>query len=113
MIQEGESPLSFMVVDPQGRQVDVHPVTFDEQGNGLYKMAGGKTWTYPADGLSGMGSIGGKEVRCLTPELQIRAHAGYELSEKDHREIRALHERFGVEPPRGYQTSEAWPELPG
>jgi hypothetical protein len=32
-------------------------------------------------------------------------HSGYELSKKDHDEIRALHDRFGVDPPRGY----SWP----
>ena len=48
--QEGGAPLSFMVVDPEGRQVDVHPVLFDERGDGLYQMDNGQTWTYPADG---------------------------------------------------------------
>lgn len=101
--QESDLPLSFMVVDAAGRQVDVHPVTFDKQGNGLYQMAGGTTWTYPAGGLVGTGSIGGKPVRCLTPALQMRVHAGYELGDKDHEEIRVLNERFGVNPPRGYE----------
>jgi len=103
--QEGEAPLSFMAVDPAGRQVDVHPVAFDEHGNGVYQMTGGATWTYPAEGLVGAGSIGGKPVQCLTPSLQVLVHAGYELAEKDHEEIRVLVERFGVEPPPDY----AWP----
>jgi len=97
--QEGDAPLSFMMVDPDGRQVDVHPVTVDQQGNGLYQMEGGETWTYTAEGLAGTGSRGGKSVRCLTPAFQMRVHAGYELSEKDHEAIRVLRERFGVDPP--------------
>jgi lincosamide nucleotidyltransferase A/C/D/E len=61
--QEGEAPLSFMQVDPRGRQVDVHPVTFDQKGNGLYQMDGGKTWTSPPKGspewdLSAVGECG-------------------------------------------------------
>jgi hypothetical protein len=32
-----------MVVDPEGRQVDIHPVVFDGDGNGLYQMDNGKT----------------------------------------------------------------------
>ncbi len=96
--QEGDAPLSLMVVDAAGRQVDVHPVTFDRVGDGLYQMPGG-TWTYSADGLAGTGSIGGRIVRCLTPQLQMRAHAGYELTERDREEIRLLHERFGGDPP--------------
>ena len=104
-VRDREAPLSFMTVDPDGRQVDVHPVVFDEQGNGLYRMDDGDTWTYPASGLLGTGSIDGRPVRCLTPELQMRVHAGYELERKDHEEIRILHERFGVAPPPGYE----WP----
>jgi lincosamide nucleotidyltransferase A/C/D/E len=103
--QNGDPPLSFMVVDPAGRQVDVHPATFDAHGNGLYLMEDGRTWTYPAEGLAGRGSIGGRPVQCLTPALQMRVHAGYQLGEKDHQEIRLLNERFGVDPPDGYE----WP----
>jgi lincosamide nucleotidyltransferase A/C/D/E len=105
-VRDREAPLSFMTVDDDGRQVDVHPVSFDESGNGLYQMDDGDSWTYPATGLAGTGSIGGTRVRCLTPELQMRVHAGYELEAKDHAGIRILHERFGVGPPPGYE----WPD---
>jgi len=103
--QESEAPLSFMMVDPDGRQVDVHPATFDRHGNGSYQMSGGRTWIYTADGLAGRGSIGGKSVRCLTPEFQMTVHSGYELGKKDRDEVRLLNEKFGVDPPRGYE----WP----
>ena len=36
-----------------------------------------------------------------SPEVQVLVHAGgYELNEKDYRELYLLRERFGVEPPR-------------
>ena len=38
-------------------------------------------------------------MRCLSPEVQVLVHAGYELTEKDYRELFLLRERFGVEPP--------------
>jgi lincosamide nucleotidyltransferase A/C/D/E len=100
--QRRDAPLSFELVTPDGRQVDVHPVTFNERGDGIYQMDNGKTWTYPGEGLAGRGEIGGRRVRCLTPELQMRVHSGYELAAKDHDEVRDLHERFGVDPPEGY-----------
>lgn len=103
--QDGGAPLSFMVVDREGWQVDVHPVTFNEHGDGVYQMENGQTWLYPAEGLAGTGQIGDREVRCLTPALQMRVHAGYELTGKDHDEVRALHDRFGADPPPGYE----WP----
>lgn len=105
--QRREAPLSFEMVDPEGRQVDVHPVSFDESGDGIYQLGEGKTWTYPAAGFAGLGQVAGRKVRCLTPEVQMRVHSGYELAEKDHWEIRALQERFGVEPPPGYRASSS------
>jgi lincosamide nucleotidyltransferase A/C/D/E len=99
----GAPPMSFYMVDSAGRQVDVHPVTFNEQGDGIYKMEIGEEWVYPAAGFAGTGLVLGRQVRCLSPEVQILVHAGYELGDKDHREIRALQEKFGVAPPPGYQ----------
>jgi len=96
----GGAPLSFVLVDPAGRQVDVHPVGFDEsRGGGVYQMDDGREWVYPAAGFAGRGSVVGRPVRCLTPEVQVLVHDGYELEEKDYRELRLLHERFDVELP--------------
>ena len=105
IFQHGEAPLGFELVTPDGHQVDVHPVTFDERGDGIFQMGNGITRTYPAEELAGTGHIAGRQVRCLTPEFQMRVHAGYELSDKDDETVRILQERFGVEPPPGYQPS--------
>ena len=95
----GGAPKSFVLVDEAGRQVDVHPVTFDAEGGGVYQMEVGREWTYPADGFSGRGHVDGRSVRCLSPEVQVLVHAGYELDEKDYRELHLLREQFGVELP--------------
>jgi lincosamide nucleotidyltransferase A/C/D/E len=95
----GAPPKSFVMVDRLGRQVDVHPVTFDINGGGVYQMDDGREWIYPAEGFSGRGSVRKRPVRCLSPEVQVLVHAGYELTEKDYRELYLLRERFGVEPP--------------
>jgi lincosamide nucleotidyltransferase A/C/D/E len=95
----GGAPKSFVLVDASGRQVDVHPVTFDEEGGGVYELDDGQTWVYPAEGFTGRGTVDGAPVRCLSPEVQVRVHAGYELTEKDYRELYLLRRRFGVEPP--------------
>jgi lincosamide nucleotidyltransferase A/C/D/E len=94
----GGAPKSFVLVDEAGRQVDVHPVRFDADGGGIYQMDGGE-WIYPAEGFSGRGRVAGRLVRCLSPEVQVLVHAGYELSEKDYRELFLLRERFGVDLP--------------
>jgi lincosamide nucleotidyltransferase A/C/D/E len=96
----GTPPMSFVLVDAAGRQVDVHPVTFDEeQGGGVYLMCDGRTWVYPATGFEGRGRVNGRPVRCLSPEVQVLVHSGYELSAKDYRELDLLRKRFAVEVP--------------
>ena len=96
---DGAPPVSFVLVDPRGRQVDVHPVTFDAEGGGIYELRQGGQWVYPAQGFSGRGAVAGRPVQCLTPEVQVLVHAGYELTDKDYRELHLLRERFGVELP--------------
>lgn len=113
----GEPPLSFVLVDAAGRQVDVHPVVLDEEGGGVYRMDDGRDWIYPAQGFTGRGRVAGSAVRCLSPEVQVLVHDGYELEEKDFRELRLLHERFGVELPervrdRALTGSESPPARP-
>jgi lincosamide nucleotidyltransferase A/C/D/E len=95
----GAPPKSFVMVDARGRQVDVHPVAFDGEGGGVYEMDDGKEWVYPSQGFTGRGSVDERPVRCLSPEVQVLVHAGYELTDKDYHELYLLHERFGVELP--------------
>jgi hypothetical protein len=82
----GAPPMSFESVDVEGRQVDVHPIADD----GAYRMRDGGVWHYPLPGLRGRGLIGGRAVRCLTAELQVATHAGYELADKDLHDLRLL-----------------------
>lgn len=98
---DGAPPLSFVLVDAEGRQVDLHPVVLDEtRGGGVYRMKGDREWVYPAAGFEGRGRVAGRQVRCLTPEVQVLVHDGYELGEKDYRELCLLHDRFGVRLPK-------------
>ncbi len=76
--------------------VDVHPASFDKQGNGHYTMLNGEVWIYRAAWFAGRGVIDGKPVRCLTAEAQVACHAGYELDEYDLRDMEALHRRFRI-----------------
>jgi len=102
-VAAGAAPLSFVLVDSDGRQVDVHPVTFDEAlGGGVYPMEDGGEWVYPSAGFEGRGTVARRPVRCLSPEVQVLVHDGYELEAKDFRELWLLHERFGVELPAKY-----------
>jgi lincosamide nucleotidyltransferase A/C/D/E len=99
----GGAPKSFVLVDPRGRQVDVHPIVFvDSRGGGVYQMDDGGEWVYPGQGFAGRGCVAGRAVPCLSAEVQLLVHDGYELTDKDYRELWLLHERFGVELPAKY-----------
>ena len=49
----GTPPKSFVMVDSRGRQVDVHPVTLNAEGGGVYQMDDGTEWAYPGGGFTG------------------------------------------------------------
>lgn len=70
-VTERDSSDAFVVEDGDGRQVDIHCVRFDAEGNGAYRMRNGEDWPFPAEALQGHGSIGGRPLRCLTPEHQV------------------------------------------
>jgi len=97
VVREGIVPHSFVLADSNGLEVDVHSAQFNERGDGIYRMQNGEDWIFTAEDLSGIGSIGGKAVKCLTPEAQVKGHAyGYVPAEKDFQDVEQLAERFGV-----------------
>jgi lincosamide nucleotidyltransferase A/C/D/E len=81
------------------RRVDLHVLTFDEQGNGVQQLQDGSVGTYDKQGLSGIGTIGELEVCCLSPEIQMRFHTGYDPDEDDRHDVLLLVERFNLEVP--------------
>jgi lincosamide nucleotidyltransferase A/C/D/E len=98
--KEGSLPTSFVLADSARLEVDVHAVTFDENGNGIYRMQNGEDWIYPAEGFGGSGTVNGVTVRCLSPTTQVLCHAhGYDPTEQDFRDMELLQERFGLELP--------------
>ena len=99
-IREGAPPNSFVLADGGGLEVDVHAVTFDAEGNGIYRMQNDQNWIYPAAGFAGRGVVSGRSVRCLTAEVQVLCHAhGYAPADKDLRDMRLLEASFGVDLP--------------
>ena len=94
-------PARFVLRDADGRQIDLHPLVFDDEGNGWQRL-GDRSWgLYPAEGLTGAGRINGQPVRCLTAELQLRHHLGYEWSDTDEHDMRLLRDHFGIVLPPG------------
>lgn len=99
-IKDGGTESNFVLADDHGLEVDVHAFVFDKDGNGVYRMANGQDWIFPAAGFTGTGKILDLRVRCLSPEVQVLCHAhGYIPAEKDLRDMELLKARFGLELP--------------
>jgi lincosamide nucleotidyltransferase A/C/D/E len=113
-VARGGPPKSFELTDREGRQVDVHPVAFNDSGDGVYRLEDGGDWVYPAAGFEGTGSILGRRVRCLTPEVQLFCHSGYEPHRTSFDDVHTLCERFSLPVPDEYRGSpEAYPRRAG
>src|ERR1700674_4969254 len=56
-VKERGRPENFVLADHVGREVDVHVVEFDPEGNGNYQMEKGEVWVFPAAGFSGHGRV--------------------------------------------------------
>ena len=90
-----DSPEGIVVADATDRRVDIHPLRFETDGNAVQRIEGGE-WTYPSEGFTGRGVVAGRSVPCLSAEVQVLCHAGYELQNDDIHDLSALHERLGV-----------------
>ena len=95
-------PHNFALVDDNCHEIDVHVIVLDDQGNGIYGPIENAE-VYPADALAGTGVITGQTVRCISPDWTIKFHSGYELKEKDYKDVSALCEKFGIELPAEYE----------
>ncbi|HLB76631.1 MAG TPA: amino acid transporter [Candidatus Dormibacteraeota bacterium] len=89
-VEEDLRPVSFTMCTPDGRKVDFHPVTWDEHGGGVQAQPNNSSWTYPAEGFRGVGQVAGHPVRCLTADVQILCHAGYQLDAGDLHDLGLL-----------------------
>ena len=98
-----EMPTRFVLKSPGDRRIDFHPMHFDDTGYAHQQLPGGKLFTCRIDALHGAGRIADREVPCLTVELQLAVHIGYEPTATDQRDIQRLCDRFGLSPSEGYK----------
>lgn len=103
-LTEDERPIRVVYNAGEGRGVDFHTVVFDEGGGGIQGLPGGGACRYPPEGFSGVGTVAGRALPCLTPEVQVYfCHQGYEPAEKDRHDVTLLSERFGLVLPEAYK----------
>ncbi len=54
------------------------------------------------DGFSGVGCVAGVRVPCLTAEVQVECHLGYDPDDGDFNDMRLLRDQFGIQLPPPY-----------
>ncbi|TXR56801.1 nucleotidyltransferase domain-containing protein [Quadrisphaera setariae] len=95
-------PTALAVRHPDGREVDLHPVTPTADGGGDQELfAPDPPFHY---GPPSTGHLDGVEVACVSAESQLRAHQGYEPQPEDRADVLALATRFGLPLPEAYGT---------
>ncbi len=82
-------PVRVAVRDESGREIDLHPIVFEADGSAWLPDLDGGRFHYPA-GSFARGTIGGNPVPCLSADLQLEFHLGYEPGDKDCADMRAL-----------------------
>jgi lincosamide nucleotidyltransferase A/C/D/E len=87
---------NFVLGDDQGRILDIHTFTFDEDGNNIFGCE------YPLDSLTGSGTLRGYDLKCISAEWAVKFHSGYELKRKDYDDVRGLCDHFGIALPAEY-----------
>ena len=98
----GDRPWNFVVHDGIRRRVDLHVYESLSDGSIHYgSVVDGET--FPAEALSGRGTIAGKAVRCDAPEWAVRWHTGYPPRAVDHHDVPLLCSRFRIDLPEGFR----------
>ena len=92
-------PARYVLRAPDGREVDLHVVVYDDAGDGWQELGGGAWGRYAADGLRGEGAIGGRRVACVGADLQLSHHAGYPPDAADRHDVLLLAALLGREVP--------------
>ena len=95
--RDGTTDWNFVLGDGQGHEVDVHSYTFDAAGKHVYGIE------YPANSLTGVGSVDGRAVKCIAAEHMARFRTGFQLRETDIHDVLALHKRFGIPIPKEHE----------
>ncbi len=98
-IRDDTREVNFVLRDDAGHIVDFHVIVLEVEGNGRYE----KGFIFPADSLTGQGIIGGRKVRCISPEWLVKFHTGYTLRESDVHDVTRLCEKFDLPLPQEYR----------
>ncbi|MFI5549847.1 nucleotidyltransferase domain-containing protein [Streptomyces sp. NPDC051738] len=89
-------PVRFVLTAPDGREIDLHPLVFTEDGSAEQaSFEPSRPFIYPSSCFV-TGTIGGATVPCLSAEQQVHFHQGYEPTDRDRHDMAQLRSVFGI-----------------
>ncbi|MEU2297660.1 nucleotidyltransferase domain-containing protein [Streptomyces antibioticus] len=89
-------PVRFVMTAPDGREIDLHPLVFSDDGSALQASPDPqRPFVYPSSCFV-TGTIQGTPVACLSAEQQVYFHQGYEPSQRDRHDMAQLRRVFGI-----------------
>jgi lincosamide nucleotidyltransferase A/C/D/E len=102
-VAEDLLPTRLVMRDPARRQIDLHPISFDEAGDGwqIAAMPDASDCRYPAAGFT-TGYVHDTVVGCLSAEVQLAHHLGYNPRPHDIEDLARVAERFEIDVPKSY-----------
>jgi lincosamide nucleotidyltransferase A/C/D/E len=99
-------PVQLQMVD-LGRNIGLHPVDFDTwrapRGTASLREAAQAIGLPPVGEMYATGRVGGRVVPCLSVTAQLVVHCGYEVRDRDRRDMQALCDHFGLALPSPYE----------
>ena len=93
-----DSEWNFVLADNDNHEIDVHAFVYDDKGNVVDGIM------YPAESLTGTGTLSGHSVRCISPKYMVEFLAPWlhKWPEKYLGAISALCEKFNIALPEEY-----------
>ncbi|MFF4268446.1 nucleotidyltransferase domain-containing protein [Streptomyces sp. NPDC001536] len=89
-------PVRFVLTAPDGREIDLHPLVFAENGSATQASFDPQhPFPYPADAFV-TGTIKSTPVPCLSAAQQVHFHQGYEPTPRDRHDMLQLRRVFDV-----------------
>lgn len=84
-------------------RIDLHPVTFDPQGNGVQVQPAASPVVYPSDGFVSSWILG-RAVPCIAADVQLFARLGHDRSAKHRQDVVTLCAAFGLQVPKEWEA---------
>ncbi|MGV9532234.1 nucleotidyltransferase domain-containing protein [Streptosporangium sandarakinum] len=89
-------PARFVMRHPDGRELDLHPLTFQPDGSAVQPANDrGDVFPYPANAFA-TGTILGTSIACLSVRQQVHFHQGYEPTDRDRHDMAQLRRIYGI-----------------